>query len=132
MVVSKPYAKAIEPVRRQWSGSEKRVVEGIGIVKGLAFRTVLIDAWYASMSVMKETLEAISKVYYAPLKCNRLVSRSAASDYQRVETLTWTSAEADQGHLGHIKKFPKGHQVKVFRLAFASGRTEYIATNSCE
>ena len=32
MVVSKPYAKAIEPVRRQWSGSEKRVVEGIGIV----------------------------------------------------------------------------------------------------
>ena len=31
-VVSKPYAKAIEPVRRQWSGSEKGVVEGIDIV----------------------------------------------------------------------------------------------------
>ena len=171
-VVSKPYAKAIEPVRRQWSGSEKRVIEGIGIVtcvyvnpktemywiidyriydkdrdgptklehlldmlrtahfvKGLAFRTVLIDAWYASMSVMK-AIEAIgNQVYYAPLKRNRLVSRSAASDYQRVETLTWTSAEATAGPLVHIKKFPKGHQVKVFRLASASGRTEYIATN---
>ena len=31
-VVSKPYGKKIESVRRQWSGSEKRVIEGIGIV----------------------------------------------------------------------------------------------------
>ena len=108
-MVSKPYAKATQPVRRQWSGSEKRVsVEGIGIVtcvyvtpkthaywiidyriydidpdrktkvehlldmlrnahfvKQLPFRTVLIDSWYALMKVMK-TLEALSKVYYAP------------------------------------------------------------------
>ena len=170
-VVSKPHAKAIEPVRRQWSGSEKRVIEGIGIVtcvyvnpkthaywiidyriydvdrdaktklqhlldmlanahfvKRLAFRTVLIDAWYASMTVMK-TIESLSKVYYVPLKRNRLVSTCVASDYQRVETLTWTPAEATCGQLVHIKKFPKGHQVKVFRLVSDSGRTEYIATN---
>ena len=31
-VLPKPYAKAIESVRRQWSGSEKRVIQGIGIV----------------------------------------------------------------------------------------------------
>ena len=110
-VVSKPYAKKIQGVRRQWSGSEQRVVDGIGIVtcvyvhpkthvyriydvhrdgktqlqhlldmlknahfaKHLPFQTVLIDAWYASMAVMK-AIEAISKVYYAPLKRNRLVS----------------------------------------------------------
>ena len=30
-VVAKPYAKAIEPVCRQCRGSEKRVVEGIGV-----------------------------------------------------------------------------------------------------
>ena len=102
--------KRFKPVRRQWSGSEKRPVEGIGIVtcvyvnpkthaywiidyrlydvdrdgktklhhlldmlrnahfvKRLAFRTVLIDSWYASMNVMK-AIEALSKVYYAPLK----------------------------------------------------------------
>ena len=34
-----------------------------------------------------------------------------------------------KGKLAHIKKFPKGHQVKVFRFASDSGRTEYIATN---
>ena len=170
-VVAKPYAKAIQPVRRQWSGSEKRVVEGIGIVtcvyvnpkthaywiidyrlydvdrdgktkldhlldmlrnahfvKRLAFRTVLIDLWYASMNVLK-AIEALSKVYYAPLKRNRLVSTSIASGYQRVETLTWTPAEASEGRLVHLNKFPKGHQVKVFRIVSASGRTEYIATN---
>ena len=170
-VVEKRYAKAIQPVRRQWSGSEKRPVEGIGIVtcvyvnpktgaywiidyriydidrdgktkldhlldmlgnahfvKRLAFRTVLIDSWYASMNVMK-AIEALSKVYYAPLKRNRLVSTSVTSGYQRVEALTWTPAEARAGQLVHLNKFPKGHQVKVFRIVSASGRTEYIATN---
>ena len=171
-VVSKPYGnQAIQPVRRQWSGSEKRVVEGIGIVtcvyvhpkthaywiidyriydvdrdaktklehlldmlrnahfvKRLPFRTVLIDAWYASMNVMK-AIEALSKVYYAPLKRNRLVSTSVETPYQRIEALTWTPAEASEGKLVHINKFPKGHQVKVFRLVSDSGRTEYIATN---
>ena len=170
-VVAKPYAQAIEPVRRQYSGSEKRVVEGIGIVtcvsvnpkthaywiidyrlydidrdgktklahlldmlrnahfvKRLPFRTVLIDSWYASMNVIK-AIEALSKVYYAPLKRNRLVSTSIASGYQRVEALTWTPAEAREGQLVHIKKFPTGHEVKLFRIASDSGRTAYIATN---
>ena len=170
-VVAKPYAKAIQGVRRQWSGSEKRAVEGIGIVtcvyvnpqtraywiidyriydidrdgktklqhlldmlknahfvKRLAFRTVVIDAWYAAMSIMK-AIERLGKIYYAPLKRNRLVSISVAAGYQRVETLTWGSGEATTGKLVHINKFPKGHQVKLFRIASASGRTEYIATN---
>ena len=170
-VVSKPHARKIETVRRQWSGSEKRVVEGIGIVtcvyvnaktraywiidyriydvdrdgktklqhlldmlrnahfvKRLPFRRVLIDAWYASMTVMK-AIEALSKVYYAPVKRNRLVSTSVETPYKRVQELAWTDAQASQGCLVHIKKFPKGHQVKVFRIASDSGRTEYIATN---
>ncbi len=170
-VLPKPYAKAMQPVRRQWSGSEKRVIQGIGLVscvyvnpktdtywiidyriydverdgktklqhlldmlsnayfvKRLPFRTVLVDSWYASMDVMK-AIEALSKVYYAPLKRNRLVSTSVASDYQRVEALTWTPAETTEGKLVHIKKFPKGHEVKLFRLVSGSGRTEYIATN---
>ena len=170
-VVEKRYAKAIQGVRRQWSGSQKRAVEGIGIVtcvyvnpktraywiidyriydidrdgktklehlldmlrnahlvKRLPFRTVLIDSWYASMNIMK-AIEALSKVYYAPLKRNRLVSTSVKTPYQRVEALTWTPAETTAGKLVHINKFPKGHQVKVFRLVSDSGRTEYIATN---
>lgn len=44
-----------------------------------------------------------------------LVSLSVDSGCQRVETLAWTPAETTCGQLVHIKKFPKGHQVKVFR-----------------
>ena len=80
------------------------------------------------MDVIK-AIEALDKVYYASVKRNRLVSTSVATPYQRVEALTWTQTEATEGKLAHIKKFPKGHQVKVFRLASDSGRTEYIATN---
>ena len=41
-------------------------------VKLLPFRTVLIDSWYASRRVMK-AIQGIGKIYYAPLRCNRLV-----------------------------------------------------------
>ena len=121
-VVSKQYGKEIEPVRRQWSGSEKRVIDGIGLVtcvyvnpkthqywiidyrlydpdrdgktklehlqdmlhnarfvKCLAFRTVLVDAWYASMKVIK-AVESLGKIYYMPLKSNRLVNDSEGVD----------------------------------------------------
>ena len=50
-------------------------------------------------------------------------------EYKRVDTLTWTRAEIRTGKRVHIKKFPKGHQVKLFRIASGSGRTEYITTN---
>jgi hypothetical protein len=72
-------------------------------VKRLPFRTVLIDAWYASMTVMK-AIEALSKVYYAPVKRNRLVSTSVETPYKRVQDLAWTDAQASQGCLVHIKK----------------------------
>ena len=171
-VISKQYAKEIEVVRRQWSGSEKRVINGIGLVtcvyvnpktqcywiidyriydydrdgktklehlqdmlqnayfvKCLAFRTVLIDSWYASMDVMK-AIQALSKIYYAPLKRNRLVNDSNGVDpHKRIDALTWTAAEMRHGKLVHIKKFPKGYQVKLFRIVSDSGRTEYIVTN---
>jgi len=97
-------------------------------VKRLPFQTVLIDAWYAAMKVIK-AIEALDKVYSAPLKRNRLVSTSVETPYQRIETLPWTLTAAAQGQLVPIKKFPKGHQVKVFRLVSDSRRTEYIATN---
>ena len=171
-VLPKPYAKKIQPVRRQWSGSEKRVIQGIGLVtcvyvtpkthrywiidyriydydrdgktklqhledmlrnayfvKCLPFRAVLIDSWYASMRVMK-SIHALRKIYYAPLKCNRHVNDSeGVAPHKRVDALTWTEAELQQGKLVHIKKFPKTQQVKLFRIASASGRTEYIVTN---
>ena len=98
-------------------------------VKNLAFRVVLVDAWYASMKVLKK-IESLSKVYYAPLKRNRLVNDSdGVEPHKRIEDLTWTETELQQGKRVHIRWFPRGHQVKLFRIASGTGRTEYIVTN---
>lgn len=172
VVLPKPYAKKIEVLRSQWSGSDKKVVLGIGIVtclyvnpktheywiidyrlfdkdhdgktkidhlldmlqnavfkKQLPFRTVLIDSWYASMKVMK-AIERLSKIYYMPLKSNRLVNDTDGEQpHQQVRGLSWSQTEIRQGKRVHIKKFTKGHQVKLFQIESSKGRTEYIVTN---
>lgn len=49
--------------------------------------------------------------------------------YQCVDELTWNQEEEEQGKLIHIKDFPKGHQVKLFRLLLSTERRDYVATN---
>ena len=76
--------------------------------KELPFRTVLMDAWYASMKVMK-AIEKLSKIYYVPLKRNRLVNdTNGAQPHQQVKDLSWTQEETRQGKRAHINKFQKG------------------------
>ena len=97
-------------------------------VEQLPCRTVLMDSWYATMAVMK-AVEKAGKIYYCPLKANRQVSQSLEEAYQRVDALTWTDEEVESGKMVHLKKFPKGHQVKLFRLVLSTQRTEYVVTN---
>ena len=97
--------------------------------KQLLFRGVLMDTWYAERKLMLH-IEDLKKVYYCPLKANRLVDDSDQQQpYQRIDTLTWTPNEQAQGKTLHIKDFPKGHRLKLFRLALSTERTDYIATN---
>jgi hypothetical protein len=97
--------------------------------KQLPFRGVLMDSWYAERKLMLH-IERLNKVYYCPLKDNRQVDDSAGqSGYQRVDSLQWTENEVQHGKTLHIKDFPKGHQVKLFRLVLSTKRTDYIATN---
>lgn len=97
--------------------------------KQLLFKTVLMDFWYASMKVMK-AIEHLSKIYYVPLKRNRLANDTdGVKPHQQVRDLSWTQTETQQGKRVHINKFPNGHQVKLFRIASSNGHTEYIATN---
>ncbi len=49
--------------------------------------------------------------------------------YQRLDTLPFDESEEQSGKLVHLKKFPKGHQVKLFRLVSSTGDTEWIVTN---
>jgi hypothetical protein len=97
--------------------------------KQLPFRGVLMDSWYAERKLMLH-IEGLQKVYYCPLKDNRQVDETGGErGYQRVDSLTWTEVEHQQGKLVHLKTFPKGHQVKRFRLVLSPKRTDYVATN---
>ena len=97
-------------------------------VEKLPFRTVLMDSWYATMKIMK-MIEKADKIYYCPLKSNRQISQDPEEPYARVDSLTWSTTELESGKMVHVKNFPKGHQLKLFRLVLSSQRTDYVVTN---
>jgi len=96
--------------------------------KGLPFRAVLMDSWYAAKEVMLH-IDRAGKIFYCPLKCNRLVDDSQGDNpYQPVSGLAWYDDEMLRGKLVKIHGFPKDNKVRLFRVA-ATNRTEYVATN---
>jgi hypothetical protein len=97
--------------------------------KQLPFHAVLMDTWYAAKWLMLY-IETLEKVYYCPIKANRQTNESGEKgDYHRVDSLSWTSGEQAHGKLVHLKNFPKGHQLKLFRLLLSTKRTDYVVTN---
>lgn len=97
--------------------------------KDLPFQTVLMDSWYAERKLML-LIERLGKIYYCPLKCNRRVDESdGVLPYQRLDELAWSAQDETRGKLIHIKDFPKGHRVKLFRLVLSTERTDYVVTN---
>jgi len=100
--------------------------------KQLPFYAVLMDTWYASRKVMRH-VEALEKIYYCPIKKNRLVDETdGAEPHDNVENLTWSEHDQTHGKTVHLKNFPKGHRVKLFRLVVSSDRTDYIVTNEVD
>lgn len=72
----------------------------------------------------------MGKIYYCPLRDNRLVDdSSAAAPYQHVSALPWSEEERSQGKTIKIKGFPKDHKVKLFRVVVSTNRTDWIVTN---
>jgi hypothetical protein len=98
--------------------------------KDLPVRAVLMDTWYATRVLLRQ-IEALGHVYYCPLKPNRLVDAGDGRPpaYQPLATLPWRAADDAHGTAVHLKDFPKGHRVRLFRLVLSSERTDYIATN---
>ena len=97
--------------------------------KGLLFRGVLMDTWYATKPLML-SIEDLDKVYYCPLKANRLVDDSGDTQpYRHVDSLTWSTDEQAQGKLIKIRGFPKDHKVTLFRVVLSTQRTDYVVTN---
>jgi hypothetical protein len=100
--------------------------------KRLAFRTVLMDSWYAAKELMLH-FERNQKIYYCPIKANRLLDERFGElpkpNYQRVDALQWNELEIKRGKNVHLKDFPKGHRLQLFRLVVSTDRTDYVVTN---
>ncbi len=96
------------------------------------FATVLMDAWYAAKPLMA-CIDNMGKVYYCPIKSNRLVNDSGgARPNQPVEQLSWTPSELRQGKIVHLKDFPKDKLVKLFRIKVSTHQPEAGQTVSAK
>ena len=97
--------------------------------KRLLFRGVLMDTWYATKPLLL-TIEGLDKLYYCPLKANRLVDDSGGTQpYRHVDSLAWHADEQAHGKRIKIKGFPKDHKVTLFRVVLSTQRTDYVVTN---
>ena len=102
---------------------------GMVASKGLAFNRVLMDSWYATKELML-FIETLGKLYYCPLKSNRLVDDSGGSlKYRHVDSLAWSQAELAQGKIIKIRGFPKEYKAKLFRVEVSNNRTDWVVTN---
>jgi hypothetical protein len=94
--------------------------------KRLPFRVVLMDTWYAAKN---EMLLLKTWAGVLPIRENRVSLDRNEKGYHRVDSLLWSQDELRSGRLLHLRDFPAGHQVKLFRLTLSTERTDYIVTN---
>lgn len=107
----------------------QEMLQNLVYSKGLPFSIVLMDSWYGTKKLM-QFIDKLGKIYYCPLKKNRLVDDSGGiENYKPIESLTWTQTELEQGQVIKIKTFPQNNKVKLFRVIVSTDKTEYIATN---
>ena len=96
--------------------------------KKLPFKTVLMDTWYATVGLMMH-IDLLGKIYYCPIKENRLVNEDGiGGKYKKVTELSWSEKELEEGKIVKIKKFPGDKKVKLFRLTTDCG-ADFIVTN---
>ena len=97
--------------------------------RNLPFETVLMDTWYAVNKLMLY-IDSLDKIYYCPLKTNRLVDDSFGKEkYKNIKDLEWDDEELKDGKIIKIKGFPANKKVKLFRVTVSTDRTDYVATN---
>ena len=97
--------------------------------RAVQYQFVLMDAWYATVELMKYIIK-IEKIFYCPLKKNRLVDDSGATEpYTAIENLVWTFDELEHGKTVKVKKFAGSTRLKLFRVVVTTDRTEYLVTN---
>jgi len=67
----------------------QQMLNGAVFAGQLPFAIVLMDSWYATKKLMA-AIEGLGKVYYCPLKTNRLVDDSGGEQlYKRIDLIGW-------------------------------------------
>ena len=87
-----------------------------------------MDSWYATKDLMLNidgSHNSSSKIFYCPLKSDRMVDDSGGTQpYRHVAGLEWSEQELQSGKLIKIRGFPKDYKVKLFRVEVSSRRTD--------
>ena len=92
----------------------KNMLKGIVYQKYLPFDTVLMDTWYAVNNLMLY-IDSLDKIYYCPLKTNRLVDDSFGQEkYKNIEYLEWSNEDLKSGKIIKIKAFPAEKKSETF------------------
>ena len=97
--------------------------------RGISYRTVLMDSWYAVTSIFKWIMAA-EKIFCCPIKTNRKVDDSGGqAPSQPVSYLSWSAQEVTQGK--QIKRYgmPQRTYFKLFRVLVSTCRTDYLITH---
>ena len=97
--------------------------------RNILFSTVLMDSWYSDMKTLL-WIDSLEKLFYCPIKSNRLVDDSLGEHpYRAVDKLEWNETEKMSGKRVKVKKFPKNYKVNLFRVVVSTDKTEYVITN---
>ena len=94
--------------------------------KRLKARTVLFDAWYASVDNLK-VIHRMGMVFVTALKSNRLVSVSRESGYVHLDALAWDKNSLTHGQLVKLKELPS--LVRLFKIVAPNGDIDWLITN---
>lgn len=75
-------------------------------------------------------IENLGKIYYCPLKKNRLVDDTGGIEkYKSLEKMGWKESEILPGKLIKIKGFPRDKKVKLFRVTVSTNWMGYVVTS---
>ncbi len=107
----------------------KEMMNNLVYHKQIPLKTVLMDSWYATKKIIL-LIEKLNKIYYCPVKKNRLVDDSQGEQsYENIEKLSWNKEELVPGKIIKINQFPKNHKVRLFRVPISTNRTDFVITN---
>lgn len=94
--------------------------------KHIKARTILFDAWYASVDNLKH-IHRCGWTFFTTLKSNRMVSLSKEEGYVHLDQIEWTAERLAHGIPVKLKEVP--FHVRLFKLVAANGDIDWVITN---